>query len=192
MSDDWSLKLVRIDEERRRRSEFLQAFRDAGSARGAMKKLGVSKSTFYRVLANANLSQLKQLLDIRVLVVDDEAFKRHEIQQSLLEQGLIATAVGSGSEALELFTNRSFSCVLTDQRMRHATDGMDGLRLAEELLKDHPKLPVVMLTACATVPLARQAFKRGFADVIEYQTVEWSALAEQVRELSVAYDASRA
>jgi DNA-binding NtrC family response regulator len=97
-----------------------------------------------------------------VLVVDDDAAVG-EILVSLLEQdGFEAEWVASGELALARIERREFELVVSDLRM----PGMDGLRLVEELGKRHPDLPVVMLTAHGTIPLAVEAMKAGAAEFV--------------------------
>src|SRR5262249_9938567 len=45
--------------------------------------------------------------------------------------------------------------------------GMDGMELLSRVTAEHPGVPVVMLSAHGTVPLAVEAMKRGAADFVQ-------------------------
>jgi two-component system, NtrC family, response regulator AtoC len=97
-----------------------------------------------------------------VLVVDDDAAVG-EIVGSLLEQeGFEAEWAASGEVALSRVERRHFDLVVSDLRM----PGIDGLRLLEALSQSHPDLPVVMLTAHGTIPLAVEAMRAGAAEFV--------------------------
>jgi CheY-like chemotaxis protein len=123
--------LIRADSVREKRLEYLGALRRTGSARSAMAALGVGKSTYYRVIADTNTDAVKGNRHISVLVVADKYYTRLEIQDSLLEAGIVADLAASGQEALELVRQNSYTCVLTDQVMV----GIDGLQLAEKVME---------------------------------------------------------
>jgi DNA-binding NtrC family response regulator len=53
--------------------------------------------------------------------------------------------------------------VLTDLRM----PGMDGMELLDRVAAGWPEIPVIMLTAHGTVPLAVEAMKRGASDFMQ-------------------------
>jgi len=80
----------------------------------------------------------------RVLLVDDEETIT-ELGTGMLERlGYTVTAVTSSSEALKLFSENPsrFDLVITDQTMPELT----GRRLASELLKIRPDLPIILCT----------------------------------------------
>ncbi|MFO0549155.1 MAG: sigma-54 dependent transcriptional regulator [Polyangiaceae bacterium] len=66
----------------------------------------------------------------------------------------------SASAALRLFEASAFDAVITDLRM----PDMDGMALLRELHARAPEVPVVMLTAHGTVPIAVEAMRAGAAD----------------------------
>jgi len=96
-----------------------------------------------------------------LLVDDDPAIAK--VLAGLLEQDDIAsTWVSSGDEALARLGKRSFHVVLSDLRM----PGMDGLELLARIRAEHPGVPVILLTAHGTVPLAVEAMKAGAAEFV--------------------------
>jgi PAS domain S-box-containing protein len=80
----------------------------------------------------------------RVLLVDDEEVQVQSVRNMLERLGYTVVARTDSAEALSLFRKdpRAFDLVITDQTMPQLT----GARLAEELLRIRPDLPVVLCT----------------------------------------------
>lgn len=98
----------------------------------------------------------------RVLVVDDDADTRAAIADLLRDLGHHVEAESGGEAALERVGSADFDAVLSDLRM----EGMDGLELCQRLLRDGPRLPVVVMTAFDDVRSALGALKAGAFDFI--------------------------
>ncbi len=91
-----------------------------------------------------------------ILVVDDEPGQRQFIGGALSREYDIATAA-NGLEASQLLAHRSFSLVITDDRM----PGMGGLDLIRWMREKSPEIPVIVLTAYGSVETAVEAIKLG-------------------------------
>lgn len=98
----------------------------------------------------------------QVLVVDDEADIRELLGITLLRMGLEPHCAGSVSEALSLLGSNSFELCLTDMRL---ADG-DGLSIVEHITKNHPSLPVAVITAHGSAENAVAALKAGAFDYL--------------------------
>src|SRR5512133_390360 len=97
-----------------------------------------------------------------ILVIDDEEIMR-EILQTLLErEGYDVRLASSGPEALALARGSSFDAAVVDVMMPE----MDGLTTLDELKKLDDDLPVIMITAFASVETAIAAMKRGAFDYV--------------------------
>ncbi|HTQ81286.1 MAG TPA: response regulator [Thermoanaerobaculia bacterium] len=96
----------------------------------------------------------------RILVVDDEEPVRASLVFGLRAglAGCFVTAAGGGREALELLARQPVDLVVTDLRMPE----MDGLELITYLRRDHPGLPVVVVSGVANA--AEDAVKVGSLD----------------------------
>ncbi len=107
----------------------------------------------------------------RVLIVDDEPAMRRVLRLVLAEDGHEITEADGLGEARRALAKSQFDLILTDQRMTSG-DGMAVLAAGRET---DPSLPVVFLTAYATVDLAVDAMRAGAFDFIskpfEPQTV---------------------
>ncbi len=94
-----------------------------------------------------------------LIVEDDIAVGR--VLVALLEQNAFeAHHVPSAEDALRLLETRPFDAVISDIRM----PGMDGMQLLAELGRRIPGLPVILLTAHGSVPMAVEAMKAGAVD----------------------------
>lgn len=98
----------------------------------------------------------------RILVVDDEAKMRRLLEMSLKGMGHEVMQAEDGSVALAAFDDTPFDLVLTDLRMPH----MDGMELLRALRERGEDVPVIVLTAYATVETAIEAMKLGASDYI--------------------------
>lgn len=91
-----------------------------------------------------------------ILIVDDEPGQRQFINGTLARDYEIAAAA-NGREASELLLHRSFSLVITDERMPE----MGGMELLSWIRENSPETPVIVLTAYGSVETAVLAIKRG-------------------------------
>ncbi|NLT65372.1 MAG: sigma-54-dependent Fis family transcriptional regulator [Acidobacteria bacterium] len=95
-------------------------------------------------------------MKVSILVVDDEPGQRQFISGSLAREYEVTTAA-SGLEASQLLSHRSFSLVITDERM----PDMGGIELLRWIRENAPETPVVVLTAYGSVATAVEAIKLG-------------------------------
>lgn len=98
----------------------------------------------------------------KILVVDDEEKMRRLLCIMLQRRGHDTDEASDGREALELLRARSYDIVISDIRMPH----MDGMKLLKILKKMQLSVPVVFITAFATVDSAVEAMKQGAVDYI--------------------------
>jgi two-component system, NtrC family, response regulator GlrR len=92
-----------------------------------------------------------------ILVVDDEEGLLHLVKMRLTAMGFAVTGCTTGHEALAVAKNNRFDLAITDLRL----GSEDGLDVTEELLRIHPGLPVIILTAHGSIPNAVEAMQRG-------------------------------
>ncbi|MFV3406105.1 sigma-54-dependent transcriptional regulator [Pseudomonas sp. NY15463] len=101
-------------------------------------------------------------MDIKVLLVEDDRVLRQALVDTLEIGGFAHRAVGSAEEALQAVGQEAFSLVVSDVNM----PGMDGHQLLAQLGRNHPELPVLLMTAHAAVERAVEAMRQGAVDYL--------------------------
>lgn len=92
-----------------------------------------------------------------ILVVDDEPNSLFGICQVLTDEGFQTIPAQGGREALERLKTNSVNLVITDEKM----PDLRGTELLLEVKKTNPSIPVILMTAYASVSLAVEALKSG-------------------------------
>src|SRR5690242_4656977 len=80
----------------------------------------------------------------------------------MTQAGYAATWAEDAEAGLREIARRPYDVVISDVRM----PGMDGMTLLEKLSREQPDLPVVLLTAHGSVPMAVEAMRKGAADFL--------------------------
>jgi len=97
-----------------------------------------------------------------ILVVDDEEIMREILETVLVREGYDVRLAGTGEEGLEAARSMPFDAAVVDVMM----PGINGITTLEELRKIDDELPVVMITAFASVETAIAAMKSGAFDYV--------------------------
>lgn len=98
-----------------------------------------------------------------ICVIDDQAMMRDSLQATLAARDHKVFAYENAQDALTMIKQQSFDVILTDLRM----PGLDGVALLRELRRLGIDVPVVLMTAHASVSTAVEAMKLGAFDYIE-------------------------
>jgi len=96
----------------------------------------------------------------RLLVVDDEANLRTGLRDLLGLMGYYVEEAASGHEALGMLESASYDLMVLDIRM----PGIDGVEVMHRARRMYPDLPIIVLTAHASLESAIAAVKTGAAD----------------------------
>ncbi len=92
-----------------------------------------------------------------LLLVDDDPDLLKLISLRLTSAGYRVRSAESGEAALAAIAVTRPALVITDLKM----PGLDGLQLFEAIHRQHPAMPVIILTAHGTIPEAVSATQRG-------------------------------
>ena len=125
--------------------------------------------------------------DGTVHVVDDDEAMRDSLAVLLAAAGFTVAAYPS-AEAFLTGSTQGPGCVLIDVRM----PGMGGLELQEELARRGRRIPVILMTGHADVPIAVKAMKAGAVDFVEKPFEEDAMLGAIRRAFSLGLEAARA
>ena len=98
----------------------------------------------------------------KILIVDDDASHRQMIQVVLSDERYEIHEAEDGETAINGVTNRFYDLILMDIRMT----GISGIDALKEIKNLSPGIPVVIMTAYASVDTAVDALKAGAYDYI--------------------------
>lgn len=98
----------------------------------------------------------------KILVVDDEASHRTMLRAVLTAEGYAITEAAAGGEALRAVEQEPFDLILMDLRMTT----MDGIEALTRIRQISPLVPVLIMTAYASVKTAVEALKAGAFDYV--------------------------
>lgn len=100
-----------------------------------------------------------------ILIVDDEADIRDLVAGILEDEGYNARSAANSEAALEEIESRRPSMIFLDIWLQGSR--LDGLELLEVIKRDHPDMPVVMISGHGNIETAVSAIKKGAYDYIE-------------------------
>jgi DNA-binding NtrC family response regulator len=104
----------------------------------------------------------------RALVADDQRQVREALRLLLKAEGFETVLASSPVEVIEAAATREFDVALIDLNYsRDTTSGQEGLNLLTRLRELDATLPVVVMTAWASIDLAVAAMRQGARDFIE-------------------------
>jgi len=98
----------------------------------------------------------------RILLIDNEAGLCRMMEQVLLDHGYLAKANTSPQKAVAEFRPGAWDLVITDIKM----PGMSGLEVLKKIKEISREIPVIMITAYATVEMSIQALRSGAYDML--------------------------
>jgi CheY-like chemotaxis protein len=113
-----------------------------------------------------------------ILVVDDAKLDRSIAGACLREEGFEAAFAEDGVEALDKIGQQQPDLVLTDLVMPN----MNGLALVQQLQRDYPALPVILMTGQGADDTAAEALRAGAASYIPKRFLKQS-LGDTVRSV---------
>jgi two-component system response regulator HydG len=98
----------------------------------------------------------------KILVVDDEASHRTMLRAVLTADGYAVAEAADGTEAIQAIEQEPFDLILMDLRMTR----LDGIEALTRIRRVSPLVPVLIMTAYASVKTAVEALKAGAFDYL--------------------------
>ena len=98
----------------------------------------------------------------KILIVDDDPSLRKMLEAVLTNDGYEVTEADDGNNAVSAVKGQFFDLILMDVRMA----GMSGIEALKHIKKLSPGIPVIIMTAYASVDTAREALKSGAYDYL--------------------------
>ena len=106
-----------------------------------------------------------------ILIVDDDSAVRLSIGLVAERCGFTPVEASTESAALELVRRPDVRLVVLDMNLTLSSTGRQGIEMLRKIRILRPELPVILITAWGTIPLAVEALNLGAADFI---TKPWS------------------
>lgn len=98
----------------------------------------------------------------RILLIDNEAGLCRMMEQILRDHGYLTRSYTSPQKAVEEFTPSAWDLVISDIKM----PGMSGLDVLQAIKAKQHDIPIIMITAYATVDMSIQALRKGAYDML--------------------------
>lgn len=122
-----------------------------------------------------------------ILIVDDDKAVRLSLSLALKHAGYEVEAVESPDRALTAVRARVPELIISDMNFGTRTDGAEGLELLRRFKVLCPAVPVILITAWGSIPLAVEGIKLGAFDFV---TKGWN-VHNLLRQVSTAIELSR-
>ncbi len=107
----------------------------------------------------------------RILIVDDDPTVVASLSLLLKQAGFLSDGADKPESAMRLLERKKFELVLQDMNFSRETTGEEGMEMLGTLKKEHPRLPVILLTGWGSISLAVNGMRAGASDFI---TKPWS------------------
>ena len=101
-----------------------------------------------------------------ILVVDDDNAIRLSLKMLLQRAGYEVVSVAGPVEAMDVVRSTAPQLVLLDMNFSRATSGDEGLTLLKQMKIFRPDMPVILMTAWGSIPLAVEGIHAGAFDFI--------------------------
>lgn len=99
---------------------------------------------------------------MRILIVEDDATLREAVQDTLLLQDYSVVAAESGEDAILQLKQQEFDFIVSDVSM----PGISGHELLSFVKENYPHIPMLLVTAYASVDKAVDAMQNGAIDYL--------------------------
>ena len=109
-----------------------------------------------------------------ILIIDDDSAIRSSLSFMLKRAKYEVQAVPGPKEAMETVRSITPQLILMDMNFSLSTDGAEGLLLLKQVKLFCPDVPVILMTAWGSIPLAVQGMRAGAFDFI---TKPWNNAA---------------
>jgi DNA-binding response OmpR family regulator len=113
-----------------------------------------------------------------ILIIDDELNLRHSLSLIFKRAGYITTTASNAAEALQLLQAGAFDLTFLDIKL----PDQSGIQLLPKIRNLYPDMPVLILTAHATLNTAIEAVRLGARDYL-LKPVDPETILERVRKL---------
>jgi DNA-binding NtrC family response regulator len=101
-----------------------------------------------------------------ILIIDDDVAVRTSLELTMKQSGFHGISASSPEEALTALKTQPIELIIMDMNFSVDTSGEEGLKLLKDIKRDSANIPVILITAWASIQLAVEGMKSGAADFI--------------------------
>ena len=101
-------------------------------------------------------------MSAKIMIIDNEEGLCRMMEAVLMDDGHAVRSFNDPLEAVEVFRPGIWDLVISDIKM----PGIDGLEVLQRIKTAEPDIPVIMITAFATVEMSIQALRKGAYDML--------------------------
>jgi len=106
--------------------------------------------------------------DLPILIVDDEAAVARAMERTLAGRGYATRVANTPAQAIDIVREETLGAVISDMNFSpERTDGDEGTALFQAITELDPELPVILMTAWASLERAVAVVRQGAADYFE-------------------------
>jgi two-component system response regulator AtoC len=102
-------------------------------------------------------------MEQEILIIDDNIKVCESLAQNFRELGYIGLSAINSTEAVRLYLNQKISAVILDVKL----GGENGIDVLKQLMALNSKVPIIMITAYATIETAVESIKLGAFDYLQ-------------------------
>lgn len=122
-----------------------------------------------------------------VWIIDDDRSIRWVLEKALQQSGITTSCFESGDKAVSQLKTETPDAIISDVRM----PGMDGLSLLSAMQREHPNLPIIIMTAHSDLDSAVSAYQGGAFEYLPKPFDVDEAVAVTQRALAHANEQER-
>ncbi len=97
-----------------------------------------------------------------LLIVDDDATVRQQLERLYTQKGYSVVAVSSAEEGISRFAEEDIDLAITDIKL----PGMDGVQFISYIHENFPDVPVIAITGYSDIQTAVNLLKLGASDLV--------------------------
>ncbi|MBN1996141.1 sigma-54-dependent Fis family transcriptional regulator [candidate division KSB1 bacterium] len=101
-----------------------------------------------------------------ILIIDDDIAVQKSISLLLGQNGFLTACASFPEQALKIIEDNQPDLIILDLNFGNDTSGREGLGFLEDLKSLTPKIPVILITAWASISLAVEGMKKGAFDFL--------------------------
>lgn len=100
-----------------------------------------------------------------ILIVDDDKAVRMSLELMLTRASFECHAVSTEKDALDAVRTQNIELIILDMNLSLTTTGREGMEMLRKIHILVPDVPVILITAWGTIPLAVDGMNHGAVDL---------------------------